>query len=55
MVLAASGPVGGVVRVVPLNKIPSSERDRDLPNKLQAEWPGRRRALGHDGVAEGPT
>ena len=29
------------MRVIPLNiKIPSSERDRDLPNKLRAEWPG---------------
>src|SRR6185312_16763345 len=29
------------VRVIPLNiKIPSSERDRDLPNNLRAERPG---------------
>ena len=29
------------MRVIPLNiKIPSSERDKDLPNKLRAEWPG---------------
>jgi putative DNA primase/helicase len=29
------------VRVIPLDvKIPSSERDKDLPDKLRAEWPG---------------
>jgi putative DNA primase/helicase len=29
------------VRVLPFNiKIASSERDKDLPNKLRAEWPG---------------
>ena len=43
----ASGPSGTDdafwrrVRVIPLDvKIPSSERDKDLPDKLRAEWPG---------------
>jgi putative DNA primase/helicase len=29
------------VRVIPLTvEVPAAERDRDLPNKLRAEWPG---------------